>query len=92
MNAADLRFHTTILVATGNWVLRQFAGVMQVALLASIRLTHARSPSLDRATDMHGQVLSAIRAGEPSRSRVAMAWLLTEARLEAEAALQEDIP
>jgi DNA-binding FadR family transcriptional regulator len=89
---ADLRFHTIILEATGNWVLRQFAGAMQAALLASIRLTRAHSPSLDRSADMHDQVLAAIRAGDAVRSRVAMAWLLTATRLEAETALAEDTP
>lgn len=89
---ADLRFHTTILEATGNWVLRQFAGAMRAALLASIRLTRAHSPSLEHSADMHDQVLSAIRAGDAVRSRVAMAWLLTSTRLEAEAALAEDNP
>lgn len=90
--AADLSFHTTMLQAAGNWVLRQFAGAMQAALLASIRLTRAHSPSLDRSADMHDQVLSAIRAGEPDRSRAAMTWLLFATRLEAEAALREDPP
>jgi len=89
---ADLRFHTTILEAAGNWVLRQFAGAMRAALLASIRLTRAHSPSLDRSADMHDQVLAAIRVGDAVRSRVAMAWLLTATRLEAEAALREDAP
>ncbi len=89
---ADLRFHTILLEATGNWVLRQFAGAMRAALLASIRLTRAHSPSLDRAAEMHDQVLAAIRAGDGVRSRVAMAWLLTATRLEAEAALREDAP
>ncbi len=91
---ADMRFHTTILEATGNWVLRQFAGAIRAALLASIRVTRARSPSptLDRSVDMHEQVLAAIRAGDAVRSRTAMAWLLTAARVEVEAALQEDAP
>jgi GntR family transcriptional regulator, galactonate operon transcriptional repressor len=88
--AADLRFHTTILDASSNWVLRQFAGAMKAALLASIRLTRAHSPSLDKSADMHDQVLSAIRAGDVVRSRVAMAWLLTATRLEVESTLQED--
>jgi DNA-binding FadR family transcriptional regulator len=87
---ADLAFHTIILDATGNWVLRQFAGAMQAALLASIRLTHARSPSLVHSANMHEQVLAAIRAGDAARSRVAAAWLLTETRLEVEAALQAE--
>jgi DNA-binding FadR family transcriptional regulator len=91
---ADMHFHATILDATGNWVLRQFAGAIRAALLASIRLSRARSPSptLDRSIDMHDQVLSAIRTGDAVRSRTAMAWLLTAARVEVEAALKEDAP
>jgi DNA-binding FadR family transcriptional regulator len=89
---ADLTFHTTILDSTGNWVLRQFAGAIRAALLASIRLTRARSPSpmLDRSIAMHGQVLSAIRSGDAVQSRLVMSWLLTEARVNLEAACQED--
>jgi hypothetical protein len=41
---------------------------------------------------MHDQVLSAIRAGEPDRSRAAMTWLLFATRLEAEATLRENAP
>jgi DNA-binding FadR family transcriptional regulator len=41
---------------------------------------------------MHDQVLSAIRTGDAVRSRTAMAWLLTAARVEVEAALKEDAP
>lgn len=89
---ADMRFHTTILAATGNWVLRRFAGVIRAALLASISLTRARSPSpmLDRSIDMHAQVLSAIRSGDSVRSRLTMTWFLTEARVNLETALHED--
>ena len=80
---ADMRFHTAILDATGNWVLRQFAGAIRAALLASIQLTRARSPSpaLSRSIDMHAEVLSAIRRQSATRSRLAMAWLLSEARV-----------
>jgi GntR family galactonate operon transcriptional repressor len=88
---ADMRFHAIILDATGNWVLRQFAGALHAALRAGMYLSRESSSStvIDRSIDMHADLLSAIRSGDAVRSRLAMIWLLTEVRVNVEAALKE---
>jgi len=86
---ADMRFHATILDATGNWVLRRFAGVLASAFKTSIRHTYAAGKSMRRSLDMHNQVLAALRTGDVDRARAAMSWLLTQTRLEVEAMLRE---
>ncbi|WP_312402946.1 FadR/GntR family transcriptional regulator [Rhizobium sp.] len=86
---ADLEFHTAIINASGNWVYRQFASVIQAALLASFRLTNRASQSHEQAISSHQVVLEAIRMRRPEAAHHAMAHLIGAARIEMTEALRQ---
>lgn len=84
---ADLRFHTAIINASGNWVFRQFVAAIGAALLASFRITNRASQSHEYALDIHRAVLEAIRMRDPQGARKAMEVLVAGARRELKEAL-----
>ncbi|HEY4192212.1 MAG TPA: FadR/GntR family transcriptional regulator [Mesorhizobium sp.] len=77
---ADLAFHTAVIEASGNWVLRQFIVAMRAALMASFRMTNRASQSHEGAIAMHRKVHDAIQRGEPDQARAAMQALIGLAR------------
>ncbi|XUY30087.1 FadR/GntR family transcriptional regulator (plasmid) [Agrobacterium sp. rho-8.1] len=85
---ADLKFHTAIINASGNWVYRQFATAIRAALLASFRLTNRASQSHEHAIMKHQDVLEAIRMRQPDAARYAMEQLIGIARGEIAEALR----
>ncbi|SER12299.1 transcriptional regulator, GntR family [Faunimonas pinastri] len=89
-SAADLKFHTAIIDASGNWVYRQFVTAIRAALLASFRLTNRASQSHEDALRMHRDVVEAIRTRRPDASRHAMQRLIGLARSEIADALPRD--
>ncbi|GAA4809896.1 FadR/GntR family transcriptional regulator [Nocardioides caeni] len=84
---ADVRFHSTLLEASGNEMLAALGGVVTEVLTG--RTHHHLMPSapLEEAIDLHGRVARAVRAGEPDVARVAMEAIITEAT----AAMTEDM-
>ncbi len=78
--AADLRFHQSILDATGNHFLASFGAVIESALMASFRLSWdggAHTP--DYSLRQHHAVLDAIRDGLAEEARASMTQLLASA-------------
>lgn len=84
---ADLKFHTAIINASGNWVFRHFANAIGAALLTSFRITNRASQSHEHALEKHNAVLEAIRMRNPSAARNAMEVLVHSARKELAEAL-----
>jgi DNA-binding FadR family transcriptional regulator len=77
--AADLRFHTEILHATGNPFFAPVANVISTSLESSLRVTN-RQPADNRASvPVHQKVMKAICARKPTKARAAMQSLLTDA-------------
>ena len=77
---ADLRFHQTILDATGNDLLASLGAVIESALVSSFRLSWdggAHTP--DDSLHMHRQVLDAIREARPVDAHKSMTQLLAAA-------------
>lgn len=85
---ADMRFHTGILVASGNPVFAQFAHMIGSALLNSFRLTSTAAKAFEVTLDAHRDVLEAIRLRRPEAARHAMEGLLGIAARELADALQ----
>ncbi|MFV3126068.1 FadR/GntR family transcriptional regulator [Niveispirillum sp. KHB5.9] len=71
---ADLDFHVAVGSATGNPMMRSFAAVIEVALLASFSLTSPTDrPELQsRVVADHAAIVDAIEAGDGDRAAAAM--------------------
>lgn len=77
---ADLSFHTSIIDATGNWVLRQLIVTIRAALAAEIRVTGQHAASPKESLQLHRNVFEAIRRRQPAEAHAAMTWLLLSTR------------
>lgn len=76
---ADVRFHRTLLAASGNEMLAALDGV--VAEVLAGRTRHQLMPALPEpaAIRLHGDVADAVRSGDAAASSAAMQAILTEA-------------
>ncbi len=87
--AADIRFHTEILHATGNPFFAPVANVISASLESSLRVTN-RQPSDNRTSvPLHQTVMKAICARKPTKAQAAMRTLLNDAADRIESALSE---
>jgi DNA-binding FadR family transcriptional regulator len=77
--AADIRFHRTLLAASGNEMLAALAGV--VAEVLAGRTHHHLMPAIPNpaAIRLHGDVAQAVQAGDPAAAEQAMRDIITEA-------------
>jgi DNA-binding FadR family transcriptional regulator len=82
---ADLAFHTSIIDATGNWVLRQLIVTIGAALAAEIRVTGQYAASPKESLQLHRNVFEAIRRHQPTEAHAAMTWLLISTQRELDA-------
>ena len=73
---ADMRFHLTILRASGNDLLEQMTRVVYTALVVSFRTTSRLPGSARRSLPKHRAVLRAITARKPARAHAAMRSLV----------------
>jgi GntR family transcriptional regulator, galactonate operon transcriptional repressor len=73
---ADLAFHRSVIVASGNVVLRGLAGTIEAALRAVFGITNQLMTSQSRALAAHGDVLDRIRFRDAAGARAAMERLL----------------
>lgn len=75
---ADIQFHVAILHAVQNPFFGQFEELVRTALHTSIRFTNRYSGRGGANVGQHGEVLEAIRAGDPDRARATMFGLIDE--------------
>ena len=75
---ADIHFHFAILHAVQNPFFRQFEELVRTALHTSIRFTNRVSGRGGANTPQHGEVLEAIRTGDPNRAHATMYGLIDE--------------
>lgn len=87
---ADLAFHTSILDATGNWVLQQLGVTVRAALAASIRLMSQHAAAPEPSLRLHQNVFDAIAGRRASEAHAAMTWLLVSTRRDLSALAQRD--
>ncbi len=78
----DLRFHLSILEATGNELLRPLGALIETALESSFRLTNSAPGATFNSLPRHAAVLEAILARDPQRARRAMKKLLDDSILD----------
>jgi DNA-binding FadR family transcriptional regulator len=71
---ADLQFHLTVGLASGNSLMRSLAGVIEAALIASFTLSSPTesSETQDENVDMHEAIVDAIESGNPVAASNAM--------------------
>ncbi|WP_168564621.1 FadR/GntR family transcriptional regulator [Crateriforma spongiae] len=77
---ADLRFHTSILHATGNPFFSPVANVIRAALKSSIRVTNRQSAENRKSIPLHQSVMQAIWDRDSVAADHAMRTLLGDAR------------
>ena len=78
--AADVAFHSALLCATGNTVLKEFETMIEAALGAAFQLSTTSVQSYTRTLSAHWAVYDAVRCRAPEAARAAMLDLLTVAR------------
>jgi DNA-binding FadR family transcriptional regulator len=74
----DLRFHLSILDATGNELLRPLGALIETALESSFRITNSRPGGAVDSLPRHKAVLDMIAAHDPHAARRAMKKLLDD--------------
>src|SRR6185295_14653129 len=77
---ADLEFHTAILNATNNPLLRPLAAMIRSALESLLGVSARKAGDFKVALPEHEAVLEAIRAREPDAAHDRMARLLADTR------------
>jgi GntR family transcriptional regulator, galactonate operon transcriptional repressor len=82
---ADLAFHTAILAASKNTVLRNFGAMIGAALRTMFRVSDQANRSYTETLEVHREVLSAIRLQDPEGARERMRRLITKAVSDIEA-------
>ena len=78
--AADVAFHSALLYATGNTVLKEFETMIEAALGAAFQLSTTSVISYTRTLAAHWAVYDAVRCRAPEAARSAMLDLLTVAQ------------
>lgn len=78
--AADIAFHTALLGATGNAILKEFETMIEAALGAAFQLSTTSVQSYTRTLSAHWAVYDAIRCRSPQTARAALLDLLTVAQ------------
>ncbi|MDW6024199.1 FadR/GntR family transcriptional regulator [Mesorhizobium sp. BAC0120] len=73
---ADLAFHSNVIAASHNVVLRGLIGMLEAALKASFLVTNPLMEAQSRALFAHKEVAEAIRMRDTARAREAMNRLL----------------
>jgi DNA-binding FadR family transcriptional regulator len=76
LTGADLRFHQSILDATGNLFVGALGGLIHTALVGTFKLGWSDAVIKDDRLQQHRAVLEAIEAGAPEAARERMALLL----------------
>jgi DNA-binding FadR family transcriptional regulator len=78
LTGADLRFHQSILDATGNLFIGALGGLIHTALIGTFKLGWSGAVIKDDRLHQHRAVLEAIEAGAPEAARERMAVLLQD--------------
>jgi GntR family transcriptional regulator, galactonate operon transcriptional repressor len=78
LTGADLRFHQSILDATGNLFIGALGGLIHTALVGTFKLGWSNAVIKDDRLQQHRAVLEAIEAGAPEAARDHMATLLQD--------------
>ena len=89
MLTTDLRFHLSILNATGNEFMVTLGMMIKTALIGSFRISSSKPSAFSDALDSHKAVYAGIRNRDPKRARFEMEALLDKSIEDALSALEE---
>jgi DNA-binding FadR family transcriptional regulator len=87
---ADVAFHQSILLASGNDFLAYFAPAIEASLTLTFGCQRRSCPGPSHFVPDHRAVVDAIRRGDPDAARTAVRALLTQAEADAMAGLKGD--
>ena len=76
---ADIAFHTSILIASGNRFFVQLTEFISTALRVSIRYTNKIKGVPGADVQKHAEIFNAIKARNPQQTRAAVSTILEEA-------------
>lgn len=85
---ADVAFHQSILVASGNGFLMSFAPAIQTSLTMAFKLQRKACPGPDHFVPQHRTIVDAIQRGDSDAARSAVRGLLIEAEADAMTSLR----
>jgi DNA-binding FadR family transcriptional regulator len=88
--SADVRFHTEILDATGNRLIRALGGLIKTALIGTFRMGWRGVAIKDDRLDQHRAVLDAIAAQRPEEAQARMAELIRDSAADVRRALERE--
>ncbi len=83
----DLRFHQTIIQATGNELISSLGAIIETALTMSFRLSNDNPTGQRHSLPLHRAVLNGIQSRKPQKARQAMLVLLEQAEQDVRRAL-----
>ncbi len=88
--SADVRFHTEILDATGNRLIRALGGLIKTALVGTFRMGWRGVAIKEDRLHQHRAVLEAIAAQQPEEAQARMAELIADSAADVRRALERD--
>ena len=88
--SADVRFHTEILDASGNRLIRALGGLIKTALIGTFRMGWRGVAIKDDRLDQHRAVLDAIAAQRPEEAQARMAELIRDSAADVRRALERE--
>ncbi|MBU1438137.1 MAG: FCD domain-containing protein, partial [Gammaproteobacteria bacterium] len=80
MHQADLAFHTSILLASGNPFFSHLKDFISTALNVSIQHTTPAKANDSAIADDHAKIYTAIRSRQPEKAKNLMTYLIDEAK------------
>jgi DNA-binding FadR family transcriptional regulator len=85
---ADVSFHVSILIASGNEFLASFGPAIRASLTMAIRFQRVSCHGADHFVPDHRAIADAIRRGDPDAARAASLKLLAQAEIDSKQALR----
>jgi DNA-binding FadR family transcriptional regulator len=89
---ADVAFHLSILIASGNDFLASFAPAIRASLAITIKFQRRSCPNVNHFVPDHKAIVDAIRRGDPDGARAAVRKHLAQAEIDANEALKASGP
>jgi DNA-binding FadR family transcriptional regulator len=85
---ADVDFHVSILIASGNEFLASFGPAIRASLTMAIRFQRVSCHAMDHFVPDHRAIADAIRRRDPQAARAASLKLLAQAEIDSKDALK----
>ena len=87
---ADVRFHSSILEACHNELLRPISNVIRTAMVTSLRITNYKANENEQSLSFHLNILNAIKEKDDAKAGTTMRQHLRDTRLRIERYIQKE--